>query len=208
MRQGPTRLARLTNRPDIGVLLARKMKRRRWDCEVDADRLRHGVGVDRQLRRLQLPGAVVNLDGSASSDPDSTPGTNDDIQKFQWFENYGTPTQTPLGSSPRLSVMLTLGQHVLTLEVTDSRGASSTAQATVTVVDTTPPAVACGSVGPVECTAPGGSAVTLLATATDACSPTVTVTNSRTAGGNNASTFYPLGTTSVTFTASDASGTR
>ncbi len=148
----------------------------------------------------------MNLDGSASSDPDSTPRTNDDIKKFEWFESYGTPTQTLLGSGQRLSVTLALGQHVLTLQVTDSHGASATAQATVTVVDTTPPVVNCPGVGPIECSAPGGSAVSLLATATDACSATVTVTNNRTGGGANASGFYPLGTTPVVFMATDASG--
>jgi len=86
-------------------------------------------------------GAVLTLDGSASSDPDSTPGTNDDIKSFQWFEHFGTPSQTLLGSGQRPTVTLALGQHHLTLRVTDSGGASDTAQAAVAVVDTMPPSL-------------------------------------------------------------------
>src|SRR6266571_1528418 len=151
-------------------------------------------------------GAEVDLDGSASFDLDSTPQTNDDIEMFQWFESFGTPSQTVLGSGARLSARLTLGQHVLALQVTDSHGASDAAQAIVTVVDTTPPVANCPGVGPVECSAPGGSPVSLMATATDACSPMVAIANNRTGGGADASGFYPLGATAVTFTATDASG--
>ena len=43
-------------------------------------------------------GSSIPLDGSHSTDPDSTPGTNDDIASFAWFENYGLSSQTSLGS--------------------------------------------------------------------------------------------------------------
>ena len=86
-------------------------------------------------------GGFLNLDGSASSDPDSTPGTNDGITTFEWFENFGTPSQTLLGSGPRIAAALPLGAHLVVLRVTDAAGLTSTAQLSATVVDTTPPAL-------------------------------------------------------------------
>jgi hypothetical protein len=85
--------------------------------------------------------AMAVLDGSHSTDADSTPGTNDDIVDFDWFENFGTPSQTLLGAGPHLDVNFGLGQHLLTLHVTDSIGESATAQTTVTIRDTIPPSL-------------------------------------------------------------------
>lgn len=84
-------------------------------------------------------GALVSLDGSASSDPDSTPGTNDGIATFEWFENFGTTSQALLGSGPRIEATLPLGAHLVVLQVTDPAGLTGTAQVSATVVDTTPP---------------------------------------------------------------------
>jgi len=82
-------------------------------------------------------GQDVTLDGSASSDPDSTPGTNDDIESFAW--SLGGE---PLGEGEMLTVSLPYGTHVITLTVTDKAGATSTDDTTVNVVDTVPPSVA------------------------------------------------------------------
>ncbi|HYV85411.1 MAG TPA: FG-GAP-like repeat-containing protein [Patescibacteria group bacterium] len=84
-------------------------------------------------------GAVVSLDGSASTDADSTPGTNDDIASFDWYDGYGTPGQHLLGSGRTLSVGLPLGAHAITLVVTDHAGQTGAATTTVTVRDTQPP---------------------------------------------------------------------
>jgi hypothetical protein len=81
------------------------------------------------------------LDGSSSTDPDSTPGTNDDIVSFEWYEDSGTPEERLLGSGATLSVILPLGTHAVTLKVTDGSGASDTAAISVSVVDTTPPSL-------------------------------------------------------------------
>ncbi|PYT35519.1 MAG: hypothetical protein DMF52_10235, partial [Acidobacteria bacterium] len=88
------------------------------------------------------PGGVAVLDGSASSDPDSTPGTNDDIVSFEWYRDLGQPAQQLLGTGERLSVTLPLGTHAISLRVTDSRGAATTGAALVVVRDTTPPSLA------------------------------------------------------------------
>ncbi len=87
-------------------------------------------------------GAQADLNGSGSTDADSTPGTRDDIATYEWFEHFGQPSQLLLGTGERLSVPLSLGSHAVTLRVTDRSGASGTDTATVTVADTTPPTVA------------------------------------------------------------------
>jgi hypothetical protein len=151
-------------------------------------------------------GASVALSGAGSSDPDSTPGTQDDIALFEWFEHYGEPSEAALGTGASLSVTLPLGPHTITLKVTDRSGESDTDSVTVTVTDTTGPALECPTVSPAECAGPTGAAVTVMAGATDACGGAVTIQNSRTAGGADASGTYPLGATDVTFTATDAAG--
>jgi hypothetical protein len=84
-------------------------------------------------------GALITLDGSASEDPDSTPGTHDDILSFEWFEDFGLPTQVLLGTGEVLTVSLPLGSHALTLRVRDRAGAKHQVTTNVAVVDTTPP---------------------------------------------------------------------
>lgn len=85
--------------------------------------------------------ATVTLDGSGSSDPDSSPGTNDDIVLFEWFEDFGTATETLLGEGAMLDVTFPLGSHSVTLRVTDSLDATDTDTIVVEIVDTTPPVV-------------------------------------------------------------------
>jgi hypothetical protein len=84
---------------------------------------------------------TVRLDGSASTDADSSPGTNDDIVSFEWFEDYGTESQALLGTGEQLTVGLPLGAHALTLRVTDSMGDSDTDEIIVTISDTVPPSL-------------------------------------------------------------------
>jgi len=64
--------------------------------------------------------ALVTLDGFASTDSGSTPGTNDDIEKFQWFE--GT---TLIAEGEMAKVSLIVGEHEIRLLVTDHGGAIS-----------------------------------------------------------------------------------
>jgi hypothetical protein len=152
-------------------------------------------------------GGLVSLDGSASSDVNSLPGTHDDIVSFEWFENFATPGQRLLGTRESLAVTLPLGPHALTLAVTDRSGERNTIDIAVSVTDSTPPVVDCPA-APVaaECESAGAAHVTLKATAYDACSGTLAPGNDRTPGGGDASGQYLLGTTAVTFTATDGSG--
>ena len=58
---------------------------------------------------------------------------------FEWFEEFGLPTETFLGSGDVLAVPLSLGVHAVTLQVTDTGGATDTDDASIMVVDSTPP---------------------------------------------------------------------
>ena len=96
-----------------------------------------------QTLEAQAPwGAIVHLDGSNSSDTDSTPGTNDDIVSFNWYEQIDPcdpSSNVLLGTSQTLDCNLPLGTHTIILEVTDNAGASDTDGVIITVQDTTPP---------------------------------------------------------------------
>lgn len=151
-------------------------------------------------------GAVVSLDGSSSSDVDSTAGTNDDIVSFEWYENFGAADQTLLGNGATLQPTLAIGSHAIILRVTDQAGATSTTSTTVVVADTTPPVLTCPTIAAsTECTGPSGTPVALVASAHDACGG-VTIINDRSTGGADASGSFTLGTTTVGFVAVDAAG--
>jgi hypothetical protein len=86
-------------------------------------------------------GTSVLLDASSSEDPDSTPGTNDDIVSFVWYEDYETESQKVLGFDERLSANLLLGTHRVTLVATDGLGAVSQSTSSIEVSDSTPPSL-------------------------------------------------------------------
>jgi len=86
-------------------------------------------------------GAKVTLDGSCSSDADSAPGTNDDINDFNWYEidPCDPDNEVYLGSGQIYDCNLPLGTHTVILEVIDKAGATDSNEITVTIEDTTPP---------------------------------------------------------------------
>lgn len=79
-----------------------------------------------------LPGETVDLDGSRSSDADSTPGTNDGVASFEWFD-VTTGSPVALGTGETLSVPLGAGLHRLRLRATDHGGLADTDEVLVTV---------------------------------------------------------------------------
>jgi len=87
---------------------------------------------------LACPGPVT-LDGSASSDPNSTAGTNDDIVSYEWY--LGT---TKVAEGEVVQVDLPVGTNVVTLKVTDKAGATSTDEVTIILTDTAAPVVSLG----------------------------------------------------------------
>jgi subtilisin family serine protease len=84
-------------------------------------------------------GAIVALDGTASHDPDSTPGSEDDIASYDWYEDDGMGGMRSLGTGATLNAAISPGIRTVTLRVTDRAGESGTASAIVSVVDTEPP---------------------------------------------------------------------
>jgi hypothetical protein len=143
-------------------------------------------------------GAVVMLNGAASSDPDG------DMLAYSWsapgitFNNpaSATPTATFPGGAP----------VVVTLTVSDGIE-TDTDTVSIRVVDTTPPVVNCPADITVECTQHGGTPAThpaiaaflAGASAVDICDPTPTL-------ANNAPAFFNHGITVVTWTARDDDG--
>ncbi|MFY9610378.1 MAG: HYR domain-containing protein [Blastocatellia bacterium] len=94
------------------------------------------------------------------------------------------------------------GPNTVTLTVTDPSGNSATCQATVTVVDNTPPAITCPA-NVVQSTDPNQCAAVVTysnATATDNCPGVGTPACSPASGST-----FPKGTTTVNCTVSDAS---
>jgi hypothetical protein len=100
------------------------------------------AGPDARIECTSPAGSTAMLDGSASADSDSTPGTNDDIVSFEWFENLGLASEVLLGAGETFAVTLFLGAHVITLRTTDRSGATATDDVVITVADTIPPTLA------------------------------------------------------------------
>ena len=94
------------------------------------------AGADQSLECEGVDGALVSLDGSGSTDADSSAGTNDDIALFQWLLSGSV-----IATGEHASVTLPLGTHSVTLLVTDSLGATDEDTVQITVVDTTSPSL-------------------------------------------------------------------
>jgi sugar lactone lactonase YvrE len=84
-------------------------------------------------------GAIATLSAAGSSDPDSTPGTQDDIALYAWTLDAGLPAERSLGAGVSIAAAVPLGAHTVTLRVVDRLGESSTASAPLAVADTVPP---------------------------------------------------------------------
>ena len=116
--------------------------------------------------------------------------------------------------SPAAGTMVGLGPHTISLTANDGSsnnggaGNSTTIQVTFTVNDTTAPVITCPASILNVPTEPGICAAhvtTGTATATDNCDNNPTITASR-SDGRPLTDTYPRGTTTITWTATDASG--
>jgi hypothetical protein len=131
------------------------------------------------LEATSAAGAVATLNASATDDRD------------------GSVTVT---FSPASGSTFPLGVTTVTASATDAASNQATGTFTVTVVDTTMPALTPPANLVVEATGPNGAMATFAASATDAVSTPV-VEYSIAPGS-----VFPLGTTTVTVTATDAAG--
>ncbi len=91
------------------------------------------AGPDRRVEATSADGALVELDASASLDPEGDPLT------FTWRED-GRVIAGPTGS-PIVGVTLGMGSHEIELLVEDGQGGADTDSVTILVSDTTPPRI-------------------------------------------------------------------
>lgn len=87
------------------------------------------AGQDQVTECTAPEGAAVALDGTGSSDPDG------DALDYIWTNSFGS------ASGETSMVSLPLGNHTVTLTVTDPSSASDSDAVSVQVVDTTPPVI-------------------------------------------------------------------
>jgi len=99
------------------------------------------AGPDQTVEAQAPWGATVTLDGSGSSDADSMPGINDDINDFDWYkvDPCDPNIEDFLGSGEIIDCNLSFGEHIIILEVIDRAGAFDVDEVTIVVQDTTPP---------------------------------------------------------------------
>ena len=145
------------------------------------------AGDDQVVEQDSLGGASVTLNGSGSTDDGKIAPL---IYRWMWVGGSAT------GVSPTLT--LPMGLTTVTLSVYDGEY-SDTDTVDITVQDTTPPEITCPGNVEVEQATADGTEVELEATATDICDADPTITS-------DAPAIFPLGETTVTFTATDDSG--
>jgi hypothetical protein len=151
------------------------------------------AGTDQILEQTSLAGTLATLDGSSSSSPNNA----DLIYTWSWTGGSASGVN-PTASFP-------LGTSTVTLTVDDGYGspldeAQRSDTVSITIVDTTPPVFDFIPADvTVEQSTAAGTPVTLVATATDICDASPVITS-------DAPAIFPLGSTTVTFTATDASG--
>jgi len=111
-------------------------------------------------------------------------------------DNCGSSTVT----GPAGSTTYSLGSTLLTFFATDGSGNTASCTTSVAVVDTISPTITCPQPLSAECTGNHSSAVNVPnATAADVCSSVVVT-------GPAGTSLYPIGTTTLGFTAVDTSG--
>jgi hypothetical protein len=136
------------------------------------------------------PTTPFTLDGTGSSDPDG------DTITYSWKDANGNV----VGGDAIVTLSRALGTYVFTLTVTDDPGGlTSEDTVSITIKDTTPPVLTAPPNVTIPESDPMGTAVSLGSpTVSDICDPSPVVTN-------NAPALFPLGVTTVTWTAKDAS---
>jgi IPT/TIG domain-containing protein/HYR domain-containing protein len=125
-------------------------------------------------------GAVVSYSTTASDVCDSTP---------------------TLVCSPASGTTFALGVRTVNCTATDHSGNASSCAFTVTVRDTTPPALNCPGGVSVPATSSSGAIATFSVSASDVCDPSPTLACNPPSGST-----FPLGRTTVTCNSADAAG--
>jgi hypothetical protein len=151
------------------------------------------AGPDQVLSANSSCQQTVALNGSASTDPDG------DALTYVWSGSFG------IASGSQANITLGVGTHVLTLTVQDPSGATSSDTVTIRINDVTPPALSVPESFSVN-TAPGQAGANVsftdLLAAADGCG-SVQLSSTPASGS-----FFPVGQTVVTVTATDAAGNQ
>ena len=148
------------------------------------------AGPAQAVEATSPAGASVTLTGTGT---DSDPG---DPLSYRWTD--GTSV---LGTTPSITPTVPLGVHFFTLRVTDSYGAFAEASVGVTVEDTRGPVLTLPGDLTVAATSTAGAVATFSASAVDAVDGPVGAVCTPASGST-----FPIGTTTVTCTATDATG--
>jgi sugar lactone lactonase YvrE len=152
----------------------------------------NAAALPAMIEATSAAGAAVGLNGSGS-DPDG------DSISFSWTDNGNV-----IATSATATVTLVIGTHSISLSVTDSKGAkTSTTAQTVIVKDSTPPVITgVPAAITTAATLPAGAIVNFtMPTATDIVNGNVTVIADKAPN-----TLFPVGATTVKFTATDSRG--
>lgn len=160
-----------------------------------------------QVTDTENPLIICPEDISVSTDPGDCYATLTDLGFSTAYDSCSGITITRLNIPPLNQ--FPPGTTIVTWIVTDAVGNTESCTQNVTVTDTEPPAMVCGpnvsvNTGALACDA---NVTVPPPTIIDNCGPVgVTITNSYTSGGADASGIYPTGTTTVTYTATDSNG--
>ncbi|MGH9923390.1 MAG: HYR domain-containing protein, partial [Nitrososphaerales archaeon] len=144
------------------------------------------------IEAVNNPPVAIAKDVTVSADENCQASASVDNGSFDPDGDPITLSQSPSGP-------YSLGTTPVTLTVEDNKGASDTAAAVVTVIDDSPPMItAPPDIMVIANTAGGYSGSIGTATASDNCDSSPTISN-------NAPSVFPLGMTTVTWTATDDS---
>src|SRR5207237_834238 len=144
---------------------------------------------------------------SASADANCQAPVPDVASSATASDNCSASGSITKTQSPAAGTMVGKGTHTITVTATDGAGNHSTCTTTFTVNDTTPPAITCpNNVTTVSLTGTCAATVNVgVATATDNCDGSVTPVPSR-SDNKPITDPFPVGTTTITWTATDSSG--
>lgn len=150
--------------------------------------------LDATIEARRSGGTIVRFDGSGSNDPDEG-----DTLSYLWTDN-----DMPVSTARIADRKLAIGTHLIRLIVTDASGISSVpAEQTVKVVDSIAPQISGvpSAISKVTDSDTGDVINFSLPVAYDMVDGNIAVTASRPSGS-----LFPLGKTTVTFTAKDNAG--
>ena len=160
---------------------------------------------DQVLPEITAPSAIsVEAEGSTG-----TAATNTTIAAFLAGATASDNIDGDVSANVTTDAPTTfaVGETTVTFTILDSSSNSATASATVTVVDTTGPIVSAPAAITVAATDASGTAATATSIASYLTSGTaLDLVNGEVAVTTNAPTVFPLGSTTVTFSASDSTG--